>query len=46
MGLQLKVTSDVLAAAKVWNFPVNNRHKFQCILDELYADNMDSDYGV
>ena len=41
MGLKIKATPDVINAAKVWNFPISKNYKFQCILDELLADNMD-----
>ena len=43
MGLQLKVTPDVISAAKVWNFPIDNRYKFQNVLEDLLADYMNND---
>ena len=46
MGLQLKVTPDVISSAKVWGFPINNSYKFQSVLNELVNDNMDIDNNV
>ena len=38
MGLQLKVTPDVINASKVWNFPISKSFTFKGILDELLSD--------
>ena len=40
MGLKINVTSDVISAAEVWNFPISKYHRYKVILDDLMADNM------
>ncbi|PWA56921.1 reverse transcriptase zinc-binding domain-containing protein [Artemisia annua] len=45
MGLKLQVTSDVLKAAEVWSFPVDEKLKYKFLLDDLLADSMDIDDG-
>ncbi|PWA61076.1 reverse transcriptase domain, Reverse transcriptase zinc-binding domain protein [Artemisia annua] len=43
MGLKINVTSDVIAAAEVWNLPISKYHKYKVMLDDLMADNMNID---
>ena len=33
-------TTDVINAAKVWSFPIDNRLRYKYFLDELLDDNM------
>ena len=39
MGLQIKVTPDIISADEVWNFPINMSYKYQRLVDELVTDN-------
>ena len=38
MGLQIKVTPDVISAAEVWNFPINKNLMYQRLVDELMTN--------
>ncbi|GKE17309.1 hypothetical protein Tco_1424886, partial [Tanacetum coccineum] len=41
IGLNLKVSKDVIKAAKVWNFPIDKISKYKSIIDEVMDDMMD-----
>ena len=43
MGLSMRVTSDVIAAAEVWRLPIDKKLKFRFLIDDLLTDNMVSD---
>ncbi|GJX79622.1 hypothetical protein Tco_0327771 [Tanacetum coccineum] len=40
MGLNLKVTPDVIEATRIWNVPIDRMCKYKDILEELTSDNM------
>ncbi|PWA74697.1 Phytosulfokine [Artemisia annua] len=38
MGLNMKVTSDVINASVIWKFPIDNNLKYKRMLEELYSN--------